>query len=175
HFDMNFTLQSKRIEAYYMSRHTVNSHSRKWPHITSPSLEFPSTSKRQGLPQSKGVLLGPGWSFVYSGLSARGSSPPSKPYMVLRTTRLRTHGKGLHIEGTPRNALPVVSRALGELSRAPLRFLSIRHAVLYSDGYPLAVIGPLRYNFQTTSFPESHISGPRVSCFIPYISQYRHV
>src|SRR4029434_4043516 len=73
------------------------------------------------------------------------------------------------------NALSVVSGALGELSRAPLKFLSVRHAVLYSDGYPLAVIGPLRYNFQTTSFPESHISGPRVSCFIPYISQYRHV
>src|SRR4029434_759946 len=96
-------------------------------------------------------------------------------YMLLRTTRLRTHGKGLHIDGTPWNALFVVSGALGELSRAPLKFLSIRHAVLYSDGYPLAVIGPLRHHFQTTSFPESHISGPRVSCFIPYISQYRHV
>src|SRR4029434_3604368 len=95
--------------------------------------------------------------------------------MVLRTSRFRTHGKGQHIDGTPWNALSVVSGALGELSHAPLKFLSVRHAVLYSDGYPLAVIGPLRYNFQTTSFPESHISGPRVSCFIPYISQYRHV
>src|SRR4029434_9115985 len=72
--------------------------------------------------------------------------------------------------GTPWNALSVVSGALGELSRAPLKFLSVRHAVLYSDGYPFAVIGLLRYHFQTTSFPESHISGPRVSCFIPYIT-----
>src|SRR4029434_7613307 len=70
----------------------------------------------------------------------------------------------------PWNALSVVSGALGELSRAPLKFLSIRHAVLYSDEYPWAVIVLLRQHFQTTSFPESHISVPRVSCFIPYIT-----
>src|SRR4029434_3266407 len=91
-------------------------------------------------------------------------------YMVLRTSRFRTHGKGQHIDGTPWNALSVVSGALRELSRALLKFLSVRHAVLYSDGYPLAVIGPLRHHFHTTSFPESHISVPRVSCFIPYIT-----
>src|SRR4029434_6675767 len=80
--------------------------------------------------------------------------------------------------GTPTrrwNALSVLSGALGEPSRAPLKFLSVRHDVLYSYGYPLAVIGPLRHHFRTTSFPESHISGPCVFCFIPYISQYRHI
>src|SRR4029434_10811825 len=50
------------------------------------------------------------------------------------------------------NALSVVSGALGEPSRAPLKFLSVRHDVLYSDGYPLAVIGPLRHNFRNLTF-----------------------
>ena len=57
--------------------------------------------------------------------------------------------------GTPTrrwNALSVLSGALGEPSRAPLKFLSVHPDVLYSYGYPLAVIGPLRHHFRNLTF-----------------------
>src|SRR4029434_5942476 len=53
--------------------------------------------------------------------------------------------------GTPWNALSVVSGALGELSRAPLKFLSVRHVQLRI---------PLGRDWSaTTSFPNDIISG----------------
>src|SRR4029434_9040512 len=57
--------------------------------------------------------------------------------------------------GTPTrrwNALSVLSGALGEPSRAPLKFLSVRPDVLYSYGYHCDWSA-------TTSFPNDIISG----------------